>query len=516
MSFENRAYRRVILLQNDKDVSAPLDKLTALLTQAIAAKYKDPLLVMHLVTVPPTEPDFDKPKKVHGVDHVWVVASGPSLKATILTALGQYRSSYAAIYLDPFKDGPAFADLEGMIELLVLVVKDRTRVFEPSPAYSTLLVELLQDSPGAPREAGSFTQKMDAFMKQRMEEILKLGAEQGACMDLPQGPVQPERFRIRLDLEKVGGFADPDFDLLPDSMKDSFGRFARAVTNRRVGLALGGSGAWSYGHVDFVLGLLQRGVPIDMISGASGGTFVGAYYAAQGTIGLGIYVSRALTLQLLLVPAFFTMAVIEWLFDYDLGVINLDDLEIPLYPVATNLTDGKEDVIVGKTVGWGARASASAPGIFASTIVDKIIYVDGAVTDNVPATVVADMGAALVIASNALPAPNSRQPIWQPDTVIGRFLQQFNPIGRIADTITSASLMFHDSGNFQARAAGAQVLYEPTPRWFPVARAFLFIAATDVMASTRTDPQFIKALDEAEAAWDQLSQPMTAPSNTNP
>lgn len=516
MSNENCPYPRVILLQNDKDVVTPLSKLTSLLAQSIAINFKDPLLVMHIGATAPTTPDFNVPKKVHGVDHVWVVAGGPTAKATIIAALGQYRSSYASIYLDPFDGGPPFADLEGMFDLLVLLMKDRKRVIEPSPTYSILVVELLQGSPDAPREAGGFSQKMNAFMNQRLGDIMKVGDPVGKCMDLPQGRVKPERLRVRLDIDAIASLADPDFNLLPDEMRDRFARWARAVTNRRVGLALGGSGAWSYGHVDFVLGLLNRGVPIDMISGASGGTFVGAYYAAQGTIGLGVYISRALTLQVLLVPAFFTMAVIEWLFDYDLGVINLDDLEIPLYPVATNLTEGKEDVVVGTTVGWGARASASAPGIFASTIVNKTIYVDGAVTDNVPATVVADMGAALVIASNAMPAPNSRQPWWQPSTVVGRFIQQFNPFGRLVDAITSGSLMFHDSGTFQARAADAQVIYEPTPRWFPITRAFLFIAATDVMASTRTDPQFIKALDEAEKAWHDLSQPMTPPSSTAP
>jgi NTE family protein len=511
MLFKDRPFPRVILLQNDGGVAAPLGKLTALLTQAIAAKHKDRILVMHIVATAPADPGFALPKEVLGVDQVWVVTGGASAKAAVAATLAKYRTVYSAIYLDPFDGGPPFADLEDLIELLVLVIKDRKKCFEPSPKYSILISELLQGPPEPPREAGSFSAKMDAFKNQRLEDVMTLGAETGKCMELPTKPVQPEWFRIRLDMDAITALADPDFNALPEETRTRFARWGRAVTNRRVGLALGGSGAWSYAHVDFILGLLNRGIPIDMISGASGGTFVGAYYAAQGTIGLGVYVSRALTLQLLLVPAFFTMAVIEWLFDYDLGLINLDDLEIPLYPVATNLTAGKEDVIVGTSVGWGARASASAPGIFASTIVNKTIYVDGAVTDNVPATVVADMGAELVIASNAMPAPNSRQPRWQPDSVIGRVIQQLNPLGRIFDTVTSASLMFHDSGNYQARAADAQVLYEPTPKWFPISRAFLFILAHEVMRSASTERPFIEALDKAEKAWNDLSQPMAPP-----
>ena len=39
----------------------------------------------------------------------------------------------------------------------------------------------------------------------------------------------------------------------------------RAVTWRRVGVALGGSGAWGYAHVALMRQLEAHGVPIDLL-----------------------------------------------------------------------------------------------------------------------------------------------------------------------------------------------------------------------------------------------------------
>src|SRR5687768_13384793 len=150
MSFKNRPYPRVILLQNDAGVAAPLETLTTLVTQAIAVKHKDPLLVMHLVPAPPMgEPNWSNPKKkLHGVDHVWVVApSGPAAPGLVAAAIDVRKFNYAAIYLVPHAGGPTDIELENVIELLVWVVKDRKKDFAPSEKYSILLTELLEELP---------------------------------------------------------------------------------------------------------------------------------------------------------------------------------------------------------------------------------------------------------------------------------------------------------------------------------------------------------------------------------
>ena len=312
---------------------------------------------------------------------------------------------------------------------------------------------------------------------------------------------------MRLDLDAISAMPDPRYALLPESMRESLSRLGRAMTHRRVGVALGGSGAWSYGHVALLRGLLALDIPIDMVSGASGGALVGAYYCAQGLHGLDTYVRRALTLQLLIVPAMFSMSVLQAMINFDLGPVKLEETEVPMFPIATNLTTGRQEIMANTTLGFAVRAASSAPGLFASTIIGKTIYVDGAVANNVPATVVRDLGADLVIASNALPAPIGR-PIFYPTvTSIGRFLQQLNPLGRIGDFLTSVSLTFHNTGNYQARAAEAQVLYQPTPQYLPLLRAFNFVAAQRIMKNTVEDVRFAETLRSAKAAWDTMAEP---------
>src|SRR5205814_2060077 len=105
---------------------------------------------------------------------------------------------------------------------------------------------------------------------------------------IPTERVRPERCPMHVDLGAIAALERPRFATLPKPMRDSFSRLGRAMTHRRVGLALGGSGAWSYGHVALIHALLALDVPIDMVSGSSGGAIAGTYYCARGEAGLDI------------------------------------------------------------------------------------------------------------------------------------------------------------------------------------------------------------------------------------
>ena len=58
------------------------------------------------------------------------------------------------------------------------------------------------------------------------------------------------------------------------------------MTDRRVGVALGGGGALGFAHIPLLEALDRFEVPIDMISGVSFGSLVGAYYASYGLTAL--------------------------------------------------------------------------------------------------------------------------------------------------------------------------------------------------------------------------------------
>ena len=66
--------------------------------------------------------------------------------------------------------------------------------------------------------------------------------------------------RLRPDLTRP-----PPPGQLGPAARASFGRLARALAGRRVGVALGAGGAWGYAHVPLLLELRAAGVPIDAL-----------------------------------------------------------------------------------------------------------------------------------------------------------------------------------------------------------------------------------------------------------
>src|SRR5262249_52501010 len=124
------------------------------------------------------------------------------------------------------------------------------------------------------------------------------GAERFASEPLHDevnGPYPP-RWRLNRDLCRLGlnlpalsalwsggaTLATPSFPTAAfakdKALKETMERWARAVTNRRVGLALSGGGAASYRMVPLIQSLRDHNVPIDVVGALSGGSLLGAYY----------------------------------------------------------------------------------------------------------------------------------------------------------------------------------------------------------------------------------------------
>jgi hypothetical protein len=159
----------------------------------------------------------------------------------------------------------------------------------------------------------------------------------------------------------------PYFGRLDTETRVSAMRWARAVLDQRVGVALGGSGAFGYRNVALLEALEARGVPVDFVSGCSSGALIGAYLCVLGAAGLSRVVERgpAFAQAVPLLP--FSTRPIEWALDADLHGARLEALDRPLLPVATDIARGRPVVLTRGTVAFGVRASAAAPGLFAPT-----------------------------------------------------------------------------------------------------------------------------------------------------
>ena len=183
---------------------------------------------------------------------------------------------------------------------------------------------------------------------------------------------------------------------------------------KRVGLALGGGGARGMAHVGVIRVLEQAGIPIDCIAGTSAGSVVGVAYAA------GIRDDRLMDLALhlrwhqiarLIWPreGFVSFERLESYLIDTAGDLTFDDLQIPYAAVAANLATGKQVVLTSGRVAPAVRASCTVPGIVPPIEIDGVRLVDGGIANNLPITVVRDLGADVVIAVG-LGAPPNAQP----------------------------------------------------------------------------------------------------------
>ncbi len=205
----------------------------------------------------------------------------------------------------------------------------------------------------------------------------------------------------------------------------------------KVGLALSGGGARGAAHIGVIRVLEENNVPIDYIAGTSMGAIVGGMYSA----GMDLDTIEA------------ELASIDWdgMFDDrtrrtdrsfrrkrddDLnlvrfkpglndGELNLprgliqgqkidmifsrlalpvstikdfDNLMIPFRAVTADIATGQEVVLGSGNLGMAIRASVSIPAAITPAIVDGRLLVDGGIVNNLPISVVRDMGADIVIA----------------------------------------------------------------------------------------------------------------------
>lgn len=88
-----------------------------------------------------------------------------------------------------------------------------------------------------------------------------------------------------------------------------------------------------------------------------------------------------------------------------IGDVEFKDLKIPFAAVATDLNTGREVVIRKGSVVEAVRASISMPGIFVPVTLEDRCLVDGGLTNPVPADILHDMGAGLIVAVNVLVEP---------------------------------------------------------------------------------------------------------------
>lgn len=473
---EGRPLRPTVLQLRSSLARLPLAAFSDLLAQTVVADFGDRVLLL----MPPggagPKPPPEQPRR--GQDGVFRVTGTPENVA-------QRFPEFRYIILDGWWETPGLD-----VDELVYITRGVPSPPPPLPAGQspTSYLPTVLRTPSLSRDRG----QQDA-----------LGA------DVPDhGRPDPRHSTCWLTLneEFIRARWEPGTPLsaFDAATRETLSRWARAVTGRRVGVALGGGGAWGFYHVVVLRRLLQAGVPVDVVSSASMGSVAGAFFAARGLGGLELLLEvatrRLFNLDWVAAAALVSTAPIEWLIDRELGTRWLDELDVRFHPVASNLHTGESAVLMRGKLGMAVRASASAPGVWAPTLVNQARYVDGCVTDNVPAPVLSHLGADLSFASNIYPfgTRNARPISWLPEQM-GRFWEAFSPMGRMADMACSGSLMLHQSGDWQAQ--WADVYYDASRQSYPLAQAMEFRQAQRFIDLAEADETLTRRLNEFINKW---------------
>jgi len=332
--------------------------------------------------------------------------------------------------------------------------------------------------------------------------LLDPGSQKTQGLSFPAGTV-----RVRLALQQFS--THRPFVALSGAEQETLRRWGRAITERVVGVALGGGGAWGFAEVALIRGMLDRGIPVDVISGTSFGAAVGAFYTGKGLEGLDLMLKQGHVFPLVMAASVINSAAIARYVDRLLGKQRLEQMEIPYFPVGTNLSRSQVYVRMQGTLGEGVRASGIMPGLLSPDFAkenapglteDYSRIVDGAFINSVPASVLSTQRANLTVAGNVLADPPDRM---DPGPLLpgklGLFLHGLNPFGRISDAVRASLILFHTTG--ETSGGVADFLYNspyvPVAPWsFAEGQAFVDAASQDMQPT----------LNAIEARWQEMSQ----------
>jgi predicted acylesterase/phospholipase RssA len=170
-----------------------------------------------------------------------------------------------------------------------------------------------------------------------------------------------------------------------------FERAARRLSERAVGLVLGGGGARGLAHIGVLQALEAANIPIDVIGGTSMGAVMAAAYA-QGLSPEDIlaYVSELFAKVSAVRDIDFPMVSLlagrklNQALQSFFGDIDIVDLWLPFFCISSSLSEGRMMVHDRGPVWEMVRASCSLPGIFPPVCSDGHYLVDGGVMNNVP------------------------------------------------------------------------------------------------------------------------------------
>jgi len=175
---------------------------------------------------------------------------------------------------------------------------------------------------------------------------------------------------------------------------------------QKIGLVLGSGGLRGLAHIGVIKVLLKNNIPIDYISGASAGSFVGSYLATHGEIESFEKLILENTKDLL--PLFFDFSLqglvdgnkISMFLKKILKDADFSETKIPFSVIATDLITGQPAVFSKGKIVPAVRGSMSIPILFKPVSYQGKLLVDGGLSNPVPVGILKENKIDKVIAVN--------------------------------------------------------------------------------------------------------------------
>jgi NTE family protein len=194
-------------------------------------------------------------------------------------------------------------------------------------------------------------------------------------------------------------------------------RLARRMGGVSLGFALGSGAALGYVLIGFLKVLEKNGIYPDVLAGTSMGALIGSFYASGKSpdeleqIALSITKAKLWSLADFSLPrqgVILGDQVLNFLRSV-LGEKTFAEMSLPLTCVATDIMTGEEVHLSHGRVADSVRASLSLPFFFKPYFHQGRYLVDGGLVNPVPTSVIASMGADVLVAVNTTGKPAEKR-----------------------------------------------------------------------------------------------------------
>ena len=194
----------------------------------------------------------------------------------------------------------------------------------------------------------------------------------------------------------------------------------------KLGIALGGGAALGAAHVGVLKALFEEEVKPEFISGTSIGAFVAAHVAFGTSIDDLEKIATDLDwlditgLKLSKLGILSNERLGQSVLD-QLGKVNIEDAEIPLSMIATDISTGEKVILNEGPLYKAVMASTCLPGVFTPVEWEDMLLVDGVLCENVPVSPLRQMGAKDIIAVDLTTNREYKRPEDVVDVLVNTF-----------------------------------------------------------------------------------------------